>query len=593
MAPPRIEALPSDRVVLSDTCSLPAADFVEGRYGVIGQSGRGKSGLLKVIEEELTRLHLPFVVFDPAGIAWGLRSSADAKSPGLPILVIGGEHGDLPLNRHAGAEVAEAIVKANVSAIIDFSQEPKAAYRQFLADFCHRLYAINNSPRLVIIDEAKEVLPQSVRNDQAVAYDAVERLIRQGRNRAIGVIIVSQRAATVNKDALTQCGTLVVFGLVGAPDRKALKEWVEAWATRKQLAEFEAGLASLERRDCYVWSPQDFGIFQKIRVREFHTLHPDKTHLRRAGLLQVRPSTTDVSAIVESLGTQLSTIKAERAELADVPKLRSQVTRLTRELEAERAKPRATAASKAELDRAVREATEPLKGQVAGLTRESVAGRKVIEEARMHLERAARTLGSPLTAETTPMLPQRPQASPLAVTRPRIEPRAQLKAGAEGEERELPTPTGGALRMLRVLASIHPESVSRTNLGAMAEIAPNSGTFSDYLSLLRRAELAEDLTGGSVRATDAGLAYFAQRPDRLTQEELANSARGRVSGGARRMMDVLLAEYPGSITRQELGERAGIAPNSGTFSDYLSMLRRLGLVKVEGSDVTAAQVLFP
>src|SRR5574340_241934 len=270
--------------------SLDATEFIESKAFVVGQSGRGKSGLLKVIEEGLVKSKLPFVVFDPAGVAWGIRSSKDGKGPGLPILVIGGPHGDVRLDRRAGAQTARALVEANVSAIIDFSEEPKAAYREFLIDFCETLYAINDTSRLVVIDEAKEVVPQQIRPDQTRAFDAVERRVRQGRNKGIGVLLVSQRMATVNKDVVTQCGTLFVFGLVGKPDHKTLHDWVDEWSTEESLATFEDGLAALKPRECWIWSPQQFGLFQRTYVREFETLHPDRTHLRKMGLLTSKRS---------------------------------------------------------------------------------------------------------------------------------------------------------------------------------------------------------------------------------------------------------------------------------------------------------------
>ncbi len=35
-------------------------------------------------------------IIDPAGAWWGIRSSADAKGEGLPVVIFGGEHGDVP-----------------------------------------------------------------------------------------------------------------------------------------------------------------------------------------------------------------------------------------------------------------------------------------------------------------------------------------------------------------------------------------------------------------------------------------------------------------------------------------------------------------
>src|SRR3989304_4979431 len=120
---------------ISTNLKLPAEDALESAIGVIGKRGRGKSGLVKVLMEELVHVGLPFVAFDPVGVMWGLRSSLDGSGPGLPVLVVGGSPGDLRLERRAGAEIARAVVQANISCIVDFSEESKAVYREFVRGF--------------------------------------------------------------------------------------------------------------------------------------------------------------------------------------------------------------------------------------------------------------------------------------------------------------------------------------------------------------------------------------------------------------------------------------------------------------------------
>jgi len=286
---------------LGDGLDLPAEDALESVFGVIGKRGRGKSGMVKVLMEEFCRAGLPFVALDPVGIMWGIRSGLDGKEGGHPVLVVGGLHGDVPLHKDGGAEIAKEIVKANVSCVVDFSSESKATYRRFVAEFADTLYRINDVSRHVVIEEAPELVPQRLRPDMTTVFDAVERLVSRGRNKGIGVTLVSQRAATIHKDVLTQLDTLVVFGLTSPQDRKALREWVEAKADAEQLKIFEEGLAGLKRQEAWVWSPEAFEIFGRYMVRPFTTFHPDKTHLRRQGLLSVKPVCTDVTAIIAAL----------------------------------------------------------------------------------------------------------------------------------------------------------------------------------------------------------------------------------------------------------------------------------------------------
>jgi hypothetical protein len=50
--------------------------------------------------------------------------------------------------------------------------------------------------------------------------------------------------------------------------------------------------------------------------------------------------------------------------------------------------------------------------------------------------------------------------------------------------------------------------------------------------------------------------------------------------------------YPDGLTRAELGERAEISSTSGTFGDYLSALRRNGLLDETGDRIRAGEALF-
>ena len=58
------------------------------------------------------------------------------------------------------------------------------------------------------------------------------------------------------------------------------------------------------------------------------------------------------------------------------------------------------------------------------------------------------------------------------------------------------------------------------------------------------------------------------------------------------MLEALVGEYPNMLSREELGERTGFSPTGGTFGTYLGILRRNGLIEVEGLQVRASQTLF-
>ncbi len=92
--------------------------------------GAGKTYTAAVLAEEFFKTGIPFVVFDPIDVWWGLRVSKDGTGKGLPVVVFGLEHADIPLERDMGRQIAQAIVAENVSCIISTFGMPKVAQRQ-------------------------------------------------------------------------------------------------------------------------------------------------------------------------------------------------------------------------------------------------------------------------------------------------------------------------------------------------------------------------------------------------------------------------------------------------------------------------------
>jgi len=60
-------------------------------FAILAKRGAGKSYTAAVMAEEFFKNNIPFVVFDPIDVWWGLRFNKDGKTAGLPIVVFGVE----------------------------------------------------------------------------------------------------------------------------------------------------------------------------------------------------------------------------------------------------------------------------------------------------------------------------------------------------------------------------------------------------------------------------------------------------------------------------------------------------------------------
>lgn len=291
--------------------TLPPDALVQ-TFAIMGIRGAGKTTTAKVMMEEFSKNSLPWIALDPVGVLWGLRADKNGNSEGgLPVVVFGGPHGDIPIDKDSGQKIAEALIETNVSAIIDLHEESKKTWRKFLTDFCLALMQVSpKDPRHIFVEESAEFAPQRTKVAvTAECKEAVERLVRLGRNKGYGCTLITQRPATVDKDILSQASNLFVMRTVGKHDRKALLEWLEPHFSEhgrdiSDGKELVNSLAGLDDGMAYFWSPHWLKTFSKILVRDSHTFHPGET--RKVGKAQKSVALMDVREFVAKLRPQLT-----------------------------------------------------------------------------------------------------------------------------------------------------------------------------------------------------------------------------------------------------------------------------------------------
>lgn len=288
-------------------------------FAILAKRGAGKTYTGAVMAEEFAKNNIPFVVIDPIDVWWGLRLAANGKDKGLPVVVFGVVHEDILLNRDMGRKIAQAVVRENVSCVINTFGLPKAAQRHLLAEFAEELLNINNSPRHIFIEEAHEFVPQRVFGGLGVVFNAVSNLVVMGRNRGIGVTLINQRAATINKDVLTQLDTLLAFQNTSPQDKKALADWVDSHSADGDFEKFMKSLPSLPKGEGWIWSPEFMGVFERIKIRKRETFHPDR---EKIGSEFVMPELDqiDIQGFITKFSAEVKENKKEEVKGRQLPK---------------------------------------------------------------------------------------------------------------------------------------------------------------------------------------------------------------------------------------------------------------------------------
>jgi hypothetical protein len=178
-------------------------------------------------------------------------------------VIFGGDHGDVPLEATAGKVIADVVIEHPGAYVVDLSAfDSKAAEMRFAGDFLERLYRAKKretGPLLLVVDEADVFAPQRPGPEQTRTLGALEAIVRRGRIKGLGDLLITQRAAVLNKNVLTQTEVLVVMQTTGPQDRAAIDEWIAGNGTRDERDEVLGSLASLERGEAWVWSPSSSG----------------------------------------------------------------------------------------------------------------------------------------------------------------------------------------------------------------------------------------------------------------------------------------------------------------------------------------------
>jgi predicted metal-dependent enzyme (double-stranded beta helix superfamily)/DNA-binding CsgD family transcriptional regulator len=297
--------------------------------GILAMRGSGKSYLASVLMEEMVLQGLFVGFIDPLGIAWGLRSSADGEQEGLPVLILGGRHGDVPLDPSAGTLVAQAVVEMRQPFILDLSLFDSDEEQQtFVAAFLLALKPYEQVLLHLIVDEADIFAPQMAQSKPAQrSLAAMNALARRYRVKGIGTTLITQRPAVLNKSVM-QFDLLLALRMTLDHDITAVDAWVKTIATKEQRATFLATLPALATGTAWAWSPQWLAVFQQVHVRPRRTFDSSRTPDVDA---VVRESQKLAEINLHALSTHMTALMAQ-AKATDPTFLQQRLQELQEEL---------------------------------------------------------------------------------------------------------------------------------------------------------------------------------------------------------------------------------------------------------------------
>lgn len=564
----------STGLTLAPGLNLPLEAVTE-TFAILGKRGSGKTTTARVLTEELLDVGLPVVVMDPTGVWWGLRSSADGNHAGHQVVIFGGDHADVPLLETSGTVVADVIVDRRIPAVLDLSLLSKSAARRFAADLLERLYHRNRAPLHVVVDEADMFAPQRTPQGSERLLGAMNDLVRRGRVRGLGVTLITQRPAVLNKDVLTQAEVLVAMRLIGARDRAAISEWIEAQASVEAAREVISSLPGLPVGTAWVWSPGWLDILQRVEIRTPHTF--DSSATPKPGQRVVAPkrmAVVDLAALSEQI-----TATIEQAKADDPKALRRRVADLEHQLAAAR---RQTPASPVRRPEPI---TVEVPVNVPVLGAEQVAEMRRMADAASEWARKAIDAAGSLTAAVDAAAHAAAAHEPVAASRAERAPALARVTAPPRPPR--PTQAGDEANLARAERAIltvlaQHGTRSTTQVAILTGYSHKSGGYRNALSKLRSAGYIDGR--GDVTATSVGVAALGEYDPLPTGAELRRWwSENQLGKAERAILDVLSERYPDTVDVAEIADATGYSPTSGGFRNALSRLRSLELAAGRGS----------
>jgi hypothetical protein len=274
-------SLPADKIVFADMSRGQPADlkfpldFVRDKTFLTGMTGSGKSWTAGLLMEEINRVGLQFVCFDVLGAHDGLATlpNVEALSP---------KNGETVNMRG----LVERLSKEPTSFIIDISGLPLDKQQVLISDYCEALISAQlNKGIMTVFEECQDFVPQT---GKPVSSEGIIRLCKLGRQYGYGVCLISQRPASVSKDALSQCSVYMIHNLVNHRDLKAVEDQMGFGADRTQVKKLTSGIASATQGEVVCYSPsyfRDEGFFRASKIRE------DRSVTHSGSNIEIKPAT--------------------------------------------------------------------------------------------------------------------------------------------------------------------------------------------------------------------------------------------------------------------------------------------------------------
>lgn len=287
--------------------------LIENGVTCFGVKGSGKTNLLALLVEQLSRFLLPQVIFDT-------ENEYESLLAALP-------HGILATIDRLPS--AYEILTSGLQVVVSLQNVTPDSAAMAMADLINDLFTVASSqaphdrvPCVILLDEAAHWLPQKSvshlsKEARAILLDAFSTLAARGRKFGLTPCFFTQQISQIHKDVIRQSGLHILMRQSLDVDIRRYGEYMAMTSARKlQIAAFGKG-------EAVIHGLPD-GRVLHVRFYERSTAHTSHTPKARAAIAKfagLRNEYDSLQAVHQPQETVKPVTSPEYITLADVSKI--------------------------------------------------------------------------------------------------------------------------------------------------------------------------------------------------------------------------------------------------------------------------------
>lgn len=526
---------------------------------ILGKTGSGKTSTAKLLIEQVVPEGARVCILDPIKSDWwGLTSSADGQSPGLPFHILGGPHGHVPINEDAGSIVAEVVANGSLPlSIIDMRHFKPGGTSGFFAEFAKTLLEKNEGVVYLVIEEAHLFAPKERAGfaNENMAVHWAKTLATAGRSAGIRLILCTQRVQALHNALLGSCDTLIAQRLTAPADQKPIVDWLKSNVSDAMAKEVAASISSLKTGEGWICSGEA-KLFERVQFPPIKTFDNSATPTANSKRRTVQTAPVDLGKLAKLIG--IAGKKEAPAQSGRSTKDEDLIKALNNRLvsaeqEAERWKSlyRTESLAREELAECMRNIRARADGAI-------IASDKVTDTVVDEASNKVKV----------------PEPEPASRTKDRSHVPAVNMAHPITE---IPKPHRKILSSLAWWRATGNDVPDRAAVAAFSGFSVGGGTFTRYLSALSSGGWIEYAAEGRLKLTAKGLTAV-EVPKKPSIREAQQRALEILDAPVAKILRVVIDGGGKELARSKVAELAGFTATGGTFIRYCSTLSSLRMI---------------